>query len=149
MCFGVYFASVLRRHESQEWEDELQRADCAQLWDETFGIQVVEGMCMVRSSRVVCCAWKIRCRGKLRPSPLKCSGARARFAHGSWCEFRDGSGCRAIFVFPLGMGAVAKEEIGIFALSSQTNRSLQARKHYSSSHLPVPICFFLLCDIYF
>lgn len=28
--------------------------DCAQLWDGAFGVEVLKGMCVVRSSRVGC-----------------------------------------------------------------------------------------------
>lgn len=39
--------------------------DCAQLWDGAFRIRVDEGMCVVRSGCVMCCAWKTRCGGKV------------------------------------------------------------------------------------
>lgn len=60
MCFGVYFSSVLWGHPNESGKMQLQRVDWAQLWDGAFRIWVDEGMCVVRSSCVVCCAWKTR-----------------------------------------------------------------------------------------
>lgn len=48
-----------------EWEDKLQRADCAKLWDEALGVWVIKGTCVERSGRAVCCAGKMGCRGKV------------------------------------------------------------------------------------
>lgn len=67
MCFGVCFASVFWGYPSESGKMELQRVDCAQLWDEAFRIRVDEGMCVVKSSCVVCCSWKSRCGGKVGP----------------------------------------------------------------------------------
>lgn len=44
---------------------KCKRVECARLWDRALRIWVDEGMCMVRSSFVVCCAWKTRCGGKV------------------------------------------------------------------------------------
>lgn len=67
MCFGIRFASVLWGYPSESGKMELWRVDCAQFWDGAFKIQVDDGMCVVRSSCVVCCAWKTRCGGKVGP----------------------------------------------------------------------------------
>lgn len=54
-----------------------------------------------------------------------------------------------MFSFPLGIGAVLKEEIGIFAMSSQ-NKSIGHCKLESVIQAPVFLCpsAFLFCVVY-
>ncbi|RMB98672.1 hypothetical protein DUI87_24890 [Hirundo rustica rustica] len=98
-------------HPGESGKMELQRVNCAQLWDGALRSRVDEGMCVVRSSRVLCCAWKTRReKGECeRRSDTAAAQSRLKLHHrrrgALWGEEGDKAAAREF----LGQGALRWE----------------------------------------